>query len=434
MWNKESLKIPSHLLIAMSSWGSKAIIAGAQIVSVSYLITSLGEENYAVFSLLAGLLAWCSLVDLGVGNSLQNYISESRANKESYDGFIKASIQIVILSLIFFILFFYISSDFLSSLYLSAFGTVISSGNGTSFFTAGVVFSIIGIGTISYKILFSELLGWKANIYNAVSYILGLLAIVLNSKYGLYTEVGGAIIALYAPTGIVSLCYLLYRYAKIFHIEVSITHYAFIAKRSIGFLIFALLSMLVLQADYIVISQRLMPSDIIKYTITMKVFSLLFFIYSAVLQALWPICAELRVKCELKRLNKTIHINIILGSIFICLSTIFIYTFKVTIFGLIAKEINYDLSFEVFVLMALYFCIRVWTDTYAMLLQSMNYLKILWFFVPFQAVTSGLSQWYLSKGLGINGILLGLILSFLLTVFWGLPLAYRNKIKQVKNT
>lgn len=145
------------------------------------------------------------------------------------------------------------------------------------FFTAGVIFSIIGIGTVSYKILFSELLGWKANIYNTISYILGLLVVVLISKYGLYSGVGGAIIALYAPVGIIPLCYLIYRYAKIFHVKVNITHYTFIAKRSIGFLIFALLSILVLQADYIVISQRLTPSDIVKYTITMKVFGLLFF-------------------------------------------------------------------------------------------------------------------------------------------------------------
>ncbi|MBC8945598.1 MATE family efflux transporter [Xenorhabdus indica] len=427
------LKIPNHLIVASSSWLSKIIIAGVQIISISYLIPLLGEDKYAVFSLLTGLLAWCTLVDLGVGNSLQNYISESRVNKESYDGLIKASIQLVVLSLIFFILFFYISSDFLSSLYLSSFGTIIDHENRNSFFIASVIFSIIGIGTVSYKILFSEFLGWKANIYNAISYILGLLSVVFILKYGIYTNVSGALMALYAPVGAISLCYLIYRYAKISHVKVDVKYYVIITKRSIGFLFFAFLSMLVLQVDYIVISQRLSPSDIVKYTIMMKIFSLVFFIYSAVLQALWPVCAELRVKCEWKRLNKIIIINIVFGIIFICLSTTFIYLFKAKIFNLIAKEINYALSFEVLILLAIYFCIRVWTDTYAMLLQSMNHLKILWFFVPFQAGISILSQWYLSKNLGINGILLGLIFSFLLTVFWGLPLAYKNKIKQVKN-
>ncbi|EAY1564670.1 transporter, partial [Salmonella enterica] len=65
--------------------------------------------------------------------------------------------------------------------------------------------------------------------------------------------------------------------------------------------------------------------------------------------------------------------------------------------------------------------------TYAMLLQSMNYLKILWILVPLQAIIGGISQWYFSSTLGISGVLLGLIISFALTVFWGLPLTYLIK-------
>ncbi len=56
---------------------------------------------------------------------------------------------------------------------------------------------------------------------------------------------------------------------------------------------FSSLSIIVLQTDYIVMSQ-LSAADIIKYTVTMKIFGLMFFIYTAVLQALWPVCAELQ--------------------------------------------------------------------------------------------------------------------------------------------
>ncbi len=57
---------------------------------------------------------------------------------------------------------------------------------------------------------------------------------------------------------------------------------------------FSSLSIIVLQTDYIVMSQKLSAADIIKYTVTMKIFGLMFFIYTAVLQALWPVCAELQ--------------------------------------------------------------------------------------------------------------------------------------------
>ncbi|MGH2339842.1 hypothetical protein ACRB9V_25300, partial [Salmonella enterica subsp. enterica serovar Paratyphi A] len=42
---------------------------------------------------------------------------------------------------------------------------------------------------------------------------------------------------------------------------------------------FSSLSIIVLQTDYIVMSQKLSAADIIKYTVTMKIFGLMFFIY-----------------------------------------------------------------------------------------------------------------------------------------------------------
>ncbi|EBB1480769.1 transporter, partial [Salmonella enterica] len=122
-----------------------------------------------------------------------------------------------------------------------------------------------------------------------------------------------------------------------------------------------------------------------------------------------------------------IGVNILLGSLYVVGCTIFIYLFKEQIFSVIAKDINYQVSILSFMLIGIYFCIRVWCDTYAMLLQSMNYLKILWILVPLQAIIGGIAQWYFSSTLGISGVLLGLIISFALTVFWGLPLTYLIK-------
>ncbi len=241
-----------------------------------------------------------------------------------------------------------------------------------------------------YKILFAELLGWKANIINALSYLLGFLDVV-------------------------AIHYLMP--------DSSIT-FALVAFLSS-------LSIIVLQTDYIVMSQKLSAADIIKYTVTMKIFGLMFFIYTAVLQALWPVCAELRVKMQWRKLHRIIFLNIIGGVFFIGLGTLFIYVLKDYIYSIIANGIDYNISEVVFVLLAVYFSIRVWCDTFAMLLQSMNQLKILWLIVPCQALIGGVTQWYFAEHYGIVGILYGLILSFSLTVFWGLPVYYMYKSKRL---
>nr|WP_143552015.1 MATE family efflux transporter [Salmonella enterica] len=108
----------------------------------------------------------------------------------------------------------------------------------------------------------------------------------------------------------------------LYHVKTTKSHYIAILRRSSGFFLFTLLSIVVLQTDYMVISQRLTPADIVQYTVTMKIFGLVFFIYTAILQALWPICAELRVKQQWKKLNKMIGVNILLGSLYVVGCTI----------------------------------------------------------------------------------------------------------------
>lgn len=429
--NFKLLKIPSHLIVAGSSWLSKIVIAGVQLASITYLLSILGEEKYAAFSLLTGLLVWCSIVDFGIGTGLQNYISESRAENKDYTPFIKAALQLSFAAFFLFIVLFYFLSATVSSRYLSSFHEILQGKASSIFFVACLVFSSIGIGTIAYKILFAELVGWKANILNALSYMIGMLGLLYVYYAKIPIDLKESLVIVYLPVGVISVFYIIYRYFKIYNTKTTKYHYFTLLRRSSGFFIFTLLSIVVLQTDYIVISQRLTPTDIVQYTITMKVFGLVFFIYTAVLQASWPICTELRVKREWKKLNKMVGVNILFGSLFVIACTVLTYVFRIQIFAIIAKDITYQVSIWSFILIAIYFCLRVWCDTYAMLLQSMNYLKVLWLMVPLQAIIGGGAQWYFSSAYGINGVLLGLIISFALTVFWGLPVAYFVKAKKV---
>ncbi|HHI4396500.1 TPA: MATE family efflux transporter, partial [Salmonella enterica subsp. enterica serovar Typhi] len=312
-----------------------------------------------------------------------------------------------------------------------SFSDELKNNSGSYFFIASILFIFIGVGSVVYKILFAELLGWKANIINALSYLLGFLDVVAIHYLMPDSSITFALVALYAPVAILPIIYISFRYIYVLKAKVNFNTYKLLLSRSSGFLIFSSLSIIVLQTDYIVMSQKLSAADIIKYTVTMKIFGLMFFIYTAVLQALWPVCAELRVKMQWRKLHRIIFLNIIGGVFFIGLGTLFIYVLKDYIYSIIANGIDYNISGVVFVLLAVYFSIRVWCDTFAMLLQSMNQLKILWLIVPCQALIGGVTQWYFAEHYGIVGILYGLILSFSLTVFWGLPVYYMYKSKRL---
>jgi O-antigen/teichoic acid export membrane protein len=79
-------QLPRHWVVASSTWISKIIVSLMQIVTIRSLLSYLGEERYAIYNMIAfSLTLWFNLVDFGLGFSLQNFISESRAKKESYE-------------------------------------------------------------------------------------------------------------------------------------------------------------------------------------------------------------------------------------------------------------------------------------------------------------------------------------------------------------
>jgi len=77
-----------------------------------------------------------------------------------------------------------------------------------------------------------------------------------------------------------------------------------------------------------------------------------------------------------------------------------------------------------------YQLLRVCTDTYRMVLQSMSYLRPFWLYIPFQVMLNLLMQWFLVPRLGVNGVVIGLIGSFSVTALWVLPVCFYKRIKQ----
>jgi O-antigen/teichoic acid export membrane protein len=174
-------------------------------------------------------------------------------------------------------------------------------------------------------------------------------------------------------------------------------------------------------------SQKLNSEYIVTYSILQKIFGLAFFVYSSLLLALWPVCAELNASNNWNELKKYSTRYIWIGIAWVIIFTL---TFKI-----FSREFLQILNFKgnihdsTIYLLGIYFIVRVWTDTYAMLLQSMNIIKPLWYLVSAQAIISISLQWRWAESGGINGLLIGLISSYLLTVAIGLPLVFYTRIK-----
>ncbi len=428
-------RIPSHILVAASAWGSRAIMILSQFISIRILVNSLGIDQYAIFALLTGLVGWFALADVGLGYSLQNYISEQRAKGFDYDVYITTCGGIAVTILIGANLLLYFASPYLGEAFLRNANFIETAEKAKLFFITGTLYIAIGIGSISYKVWYATHKGYWANIASAVASLGGVVGVWIVAHGDMPNELFLSLVMFSLPAALISLGTLAcqvrvgFKHARGFDQKVARK----LIRRALGFGLFALLSAGVLQIDYVVMSQFLSSREIVAYFIATKVVSSAYFVYGAMLSALWPIFAELTTKNDLAKAVETIKKYLGLGVGIMLLSTVFLTWSMPAIAHVLSPSEQVTIPVLFVPLLGLYYAIRVWTDTFSTVLQSMTNLVPLWLFVPFQAAVCAGLQWYLTPRYGIYGLTLGLIGSFLLTVSWGLPLATRTSFRRRSN-
>lgn len=109
------------------------------------------------------------------------------------------------------------------------------------------------------------------------------------------------------------------------------------------------------------------------------------------------------------------------GICIIFAGTAVIYIFSNYIMAVLAPNTDIQPALIIFILFGLYYVVRFFSDTFSTFLSSVNALKIFWIYMPIQAAISIAAQYFLSLKYGINGILLGLTIAFLLTSCIALP-------------
>jgi len=425
-------RIPRHLLVAASAWGSRVITAVAGLLSIRLLLRTLGEEQYALFAVLSGLQGWYMLSDAGLGVSLQNYISELRARDRAYDSFVSTAVFIMLLLFSFNAIALYLVSPWLTALVLKGFPAIGGAEKVQAFFWVGILLLLTCFAGIVYKIWYAEQKGYLANLVPAIASVMSLVGVVIVENLGIEKKLLWDVIAMFSPQALLPLLVLLNQSYKNYQEwpDVPIDIIKKLLKRAGKFFFFSVMAAGVLQIDYVMMSQFLQPHDIVIYNIATKIFSLVFFIYSAILSALWPVCSEAIALNLWDSVTNYLKKYICIGVGIVITATLILMVCMPQVVHLISPQKGYAIPVLFVVLLGAYYIVRVWTDSLATVLMSMSYLRPLWLLVPVQALLSALLQWFFIPRLGVYGVVIGITASFLLTVSWGLPLAYLRRAKR----
>ncbi|MGW8192438.1 MATE family efflux transporter [Sphingomonas hankookensis] len=416
--------VPRIWLVAGGGWLGRIIQVLAQLLVVRILTDHLGIEGYGVFALLASVATWFTLSDLGIAISLQNYISERRAGGADVDTLMLSASLLAITACAFVALLILFAGPLLAHFILGDFA-FLSAGYKVLAFYA-MAFPGIGtaLGGILYRIWFAQHRGYLSNLMPAAGTVLGTLGVWLASRTQLEPALPWSVVLFYAPMALLpigGLIVTLMRLAR--HHRPSFEIAGAVLRRALRFWLFGVMAASVLQVDFIIMAKVLSASDIVIYSIATRVFGLVFFVYNALLMAMWPVCSEAIARGRWAQVHQMIRKYVVLGVAFVIVCGIGIEVTKPWIVAILAPASRLMIPGSVVALLALYYALRVWTDTFSTVIQSTNRLGVFWIALPFQAVFSVAFQWLGAQWLGLQGMILGLIICFVLTTSWILPFA-----------
>lgn len=419
------------MLVAGSAWLSRLLTAAIGLVSIRILIQELGTEQYAVYAVLGGLQGWYLLTDLGIGTSLQNHISEQRALNRHYEEYISLAGLIAILLMAASILLLYVISPFFAPALLGGVTFLNDAGKSSHFFIVGLISIATCFGGITYRIWYAEQKGYWANIVPAFASIVSLMAIVAVAKSSLHHKLYWNLVAAFGPAGALPIVLFIGRTAgnmlriRNFNLKLLLP----LMKRGLKFWLVGIMAAGVLQVDYLIMARLLNAHEIVVYNLTAKIFGLVYFIYTAVLNAVWPVCAEAITRNAWNEVNRLIVRYILLGGTIIIVSTAVFGIFGQQIISVLSPKEAVVIPISFILLFGIYQIIRSYTDTYGMVLQSMSYIRPFLVFTPFQVLINVTAQYILVKKYGPYGVIGGLIMSFLMTATWVIPVCFYRKMK-----
>lgn len=372
------------------------------------------------------------LADMGIASSLQNFISEHRAHDQNYQDYVAvAGIFSLLMGFVFLVLLIFVATP-TSAVILKGFSFLPQAEKTRCFFMVGIVSITTCIGSITYRIWYAEQKGYLANIFPAAASLLSLAGIMLVAKLSTDNHLFWSLAAAYLPPALLPAIafsrqlLLSIRSAPPFKKEV----FLFLVRRGLKFWGFALMSAGVLQVDYLVMSQYLEPRQIVVYNFATKIYALVFFIYSALLSAIWPVCAEAVSRKDWDLVKRYIRKYSIMGISIVAVSTLLLLYSMPTIVRVLAPRELITVPALFILVLGGYQMLRIWTDTYGMVLQSMSYLRPFWLYIPFQVIINIMLQWLLVPLIGIYGVILGLTGSFVVTAVWVLPCSFFKRMKE----
>lgn len=401
---------------------SKGVLVVVNILSIPIAIRYLGAERFGIWTTISTFLAMVLVLDLGVANSLTNFISEAYARNDrkhaSRYSTTALSVMTVIagaLGLVAWALWPHL--HWYTIFHLSSRLEVPSVSHAVA--AALLIFLIDLPARLAVKILggYQELR--TANIFAAVGSIGNLITIVLlvHLRAGLAAMVAGSAAAL---VGADLLCLL---WLVLFHkpwLRPSLSHLNRAAARRMmqlgtEFFMLQIAGLIVFNSDNLVVVHYLGPAEVAPYSVAWRLVGYAAIVQALLTPALWPAFSEAFDRGDLPWVRHTFW-----RIMWITMGTALGFALLFAVLGRWMIRIwatNAAVPGEtLMILMCIWVLISTFMNNTATVLVSKGKTRLQsWCSVGAAALNLWLSIWLVQR-IGSKGVILGTILSYLIVL------------------
>jgi O-antigen/teichoic acid export membrane protein len=414
-----------RILIFIVSLVARGLVVICTFINTRLIIELVGVEGFAGFTIVLSLAPWFALLNCGLPNTVQNKISHARATGHDAYYFQQATVNSV-----YSVGWIYL----LPVIGVSVFIKQVLLGQHGSMPYLAVLVVVIGLCSAGLGAIFQQVLHAT---HRSIWPTLAPAAQLLLTTFLLYLLRSLKISSELYVSLAVALPMLLIFFgggwlagAK-FHRKINWQPLKILLHQSKGFLFFGIAGNVAISCDYIVMAQLLNSFEIVEYNLVTKAFGTILTLHVVWLAASWTPMSDFFHNKNYKALRRMLVRLLRLGfgiALFFGLLLSFVINPFAKIFT--ADKITH-LPTELIALGLVYVLVRVWSDTFATALLSCSKVKTVNSYIVIQSIISVTAQWLLGQYYGATGILLGIIISFLFTAAWILPLQF---FKLINNT
>lgn len=387
------------------------------LIIVPVTINYLNNEVYGIWMTITSMLFWINTFDIGLGNGMRNYLTESLSKGDYEKGRAYISTTFILLTFIVLAMALVLAIPMMTLNFNKVFNTMaINQEDLRNVMFVAIGFTLVNFVMKNIGYIFIALQKYALNDLLAISgNVISLIIIFFLTKF----TTGNLMYVVLAYTATFTVIYLaaaipvFMKYPKlkpgVKYFDKSLSKQ--IVGKGMGFFVIQISSCLVIfGAANLFITQFCGPAQVTVYNIAYKYFNLLVIAYTILISPMWNAYTDALVKDDWEWIGHTFHrairfwgLSVLGGLVMLALSQLF-YSLWV------GQKVEVPLSVSFSVL--IYVCFFNFNNCVTYLINGLNKIRVQIMTSLFFTAVYILSVFLLKGRFGIEGIVLSMAVSY----------------------